>query len=111
MRYAPGSHVRQRAKEPNRAIRHIVVLIPETIELVDFVAVKHKIKIVEVKHVTGNNVWQKLLQRRSAASHFHYGERCWIGKTLELITVEFTVPKEKVLIRTKVRAIAQCDRA
>ena len=67
--------------------------ILDTIELVDFVAVKHKIKIVDPEHVTGNNVWQKSLQRRSAASYFQYGERCWIGKTLELITVEFTVPK------------------
>ena len=53
---------------------------------------------------------EKLFQRRSAASDFQDGERCWIGKTLELITVKFTVPKEKVLIRIKVRAIAQCDR-
>src|SRR5438876_12390153 len=83
--------------------------VPDRIELVDFVAVKHKIKIVEVKHIAGDNVREKLFQRRRAASYLEYGKRCRIGKTLELITVKFAVPKEKVLIRTEARAITQCD--
>ena len=90
---------------------NIKAFVPNRIEFIDFVAVKHKIKIVEVQHIAGDNVWEKLFQWRRAASYLQYGERYEIGNALELITVKFAVPEEKILIRTEARAIAQCHGA
>src|SRR6266571_5773738 len=71
-------------------------------------AVKHKVEIIQVEHVTRNNVREKLLQRRSAASYLQYRERRGIGKILELITVKFAIPEKKILISAEPRAVTQC---
>src|SRR3954454_23346220 len=90
---------------------HIKASVRDSIELVDFMAVKHMIKMVEIKHIAGDNVWQKLFQRRSTASYLQHGERCRIWKTFKLIAIKLAIPQQKVLIGTEARAIAQCDGA
>lgn len=42
------------------------------VQLIDLVAVKHKIEIVKIKDITGNNIRVKLFERRGAASYLEY---------------------------------------
>ena len=71
-------------------------------------AVKHKIEVIQLEHVTRNNVWEKLFQRRSAASYFQDRKRGRIGKLLELITVKFAIPEKKIFVSAQPRAVTQC---
>src|ERR1700746_3455271 len=73
-------------------------------------AVKHKIEVIQLEHVTRNNVWEKLFQRRSAAPYLQYRESRRIGKLLELVTVKFAIPEKKILISAEPRTVTQCCR-
>ena len=83
---------------------NIKAVVLNYVQPVDFMAVKHKIEIIQIEHVTGNNVWEKLFQRRGTASDLQYRECRRIGKFLELVTVKFAIPKKKVLISAEARA-------
>ena len=77
---------------------NIKTVVLDCVQLVNFMAVKHKIEVIQLEHVTRNNVWEKLFQRRSAASYFQDRKRGRIGKLLELITVKFAIPEKKIFV-------------
>ena len=49
---------------------NIKAIVLNRVQLVDLVTVKHKVEVVQIKHVTRDDVWKKLFQWRSAASYF-----------------------------------------
>src|SRR5436190_16870857 len=86
---------------------HVKAVVFDCVQFVDFVTVKHKVEIVEIKHITRDDVAVKLFQGRGAASYLKYRERRRIGKVRELIAVKFTIPEKKISIGAEPRAIAQ----
>src|SRR5438045_1503472 len=87
---------------------NIKAVVLDCVQLVDIMAVKHKIEVIQLEHVTRNNVWEKLFQRRSAAAYLQDRKRGRTGKLLELITIKFAIPEKKIFVSAQPRAVAQC---
>src|SRR5262245_15656244 len=90
-----------------RECNNIKAVVLDRVQFVDFMAVKHEIEIVQIKHVARNNVREKLFQGRSATSYFQNRKRRRIGKVLELITIKFPIPEKQIPIGAESRAVAQ----
>src|SRR5438105_6770236 len=78
---------------------NIKAVVLDCVQLVDIMAVKHKIEVIQLEHVTRNNVWEKLFQRRSAASYFQDRKRGRIGNPLDLTRESFAIPERKFFLR------------
>src|SRR5437763_57591 len=87
---------------------NIKAVVLDCVQLVDIMAVKHKIEVIQLEHVTRNNVWQKLFQRRSAAAYLQDRKRRRIGKLFELVTVKFAIPEKKIFVSVEPSAVTQC---
>ena len=72
---------------------NIQAVVLDRVQLVDFMAVKHKVEIIQIKHVTCHNVREKLFQRGGAASYLKDRECGRIWEILKLIAIKLTIPE------------------
>src|SRR5437899_323172 len=93
----------QHVRERNR----IQAAVGDRPELVEVMAIKDVIEIIQIEHVARSHIWVETGQRRYAAPNLQNSQLSHVAQVTKLVSVKLSIPKQQIFVRCQTGAVSK----